>query len=354
MYAPDRPTACGPRHAQQGVSIIELMVGMVVALLVGIAATGGAAMFTASQRQGIGTGGALLNAGNALAAIRDDAAAAGLGFFGDNRFLCQRMNLGVGATAVLNGVAFTPVGITAEAAGDRIDVVYATQIASGANVLLNAATTGATADLRSYLPVNVDQAVLLAPETPGEPCLLRTVTAVAASTIDTPQTLTFGGTGTYNQATFGTAATYPDKGRITLLGDLRWSRYRLQGTDLRLERPLGGAAVVLARNVIAFRVQYGTAAAGTTALEAWQDASGAFATLTPALLPRVRALRIGLVTRSPQIEKRNAAGNCEATPTLPQLFGANVTPDVTDWQCYRFRSAIVVVPLRNLVMGMAP
>ena len=29
-----------------------------------------------------------------------------------------------------------------------------------------------------------------------------------------------------------------------------------------------------------------------------------------------------------------------------------VTADVTNWKCYRFRTAIVVVPLRNLVIGM--
>lgn len=354
MCAPDRPFARHPRAPQRGMSIIEIMVGMVVAMLVGIAATGGAAMFTASQRQGIGTGGAQVNAGNALANIRDDAASAGLGFFGDNRFLCQRMNLGVAAAALVDGATFTPVNITAEAAGDRLDVVYATQVASGANVLLNAATTGATADLRSLLPVTVGQAVLLAPDTPGNPCLVRSVTAITASTVDLPQTLTFANTGIHNQVAFTTNPTYPDKGRVTQLGELRWSRYRRDGTDLRYERPLGGAAVVLARNVMAFRVQYGTAAAGTTALESWQDASGSWATLTPALMPRVRALRIGLVTRSVQPEKRNAAGNCEATTTLPQLFGANITPDVADWQCYRYRSAISVVPLRNLVMGMTP
>ena len=31
-----------------------------------------------------------------------------------------------------------------------------------------------------------------------------------------------------------------------------------------------------------------------------------------------------------------------------------VPADVSDWQCYRYRSAVVVVPLRNLVMGLTP
>ena len=53
------PRSCRPRarRVQRGLSIIEIMVGVVVALLVGLAAIGGAVSFTASQRQGIGTGG---------------------------------------------------------------------------------------------------------------------------------------------------------------------------------------------------------------------------------------------------------------------------------------------------------
>jgi type IV pilus assembly protein PilW len=355
MYAPD-PTPRGARR-QQGLSIIEVMVGMLVALLVSLAAAGSAQMFTAAQRQGIGTGGAMVNAGTALSAIRDDVAAAGLGFFGDTKYLCNKLNLSVNAVKVQDGVDFLPVRITAEVGSDRVDVTSATQVASGANVLLKTASAGATAELRSLLPVSVGQAVLLAPATPGVPCLVRSVTAVAASTDDTPQTLTFANTGTYNQAVFTTNPTYgvndyPDVGRVALLGDLRWTRYRREGTDLRLERPLGGDPVVLVRNVIAFKAQYGVSAAGASALDTWSDASGAFAALDAATLPRVRALRIGLVTRSPQREKPDVDGNCKATLAMPKLFDVAVTPDVADWQCYRYRTAIVVVPLRNLVMGM--
>ena len=346
------------RGSQLGLSIIELMVGMVIALLVGMAATGSAAMFTASQRQGIGMGGVSLSANTALTAMRDEAASAGLGFFGDRLYRCHKINLSIGAAPLIDGADFTPVNVTAEAAGDRIDVVYATQVASGANALLKADTTGADATVRSLVPAAVGDAVMLAPVTPGTPCLVRTVTAITASTDDLPQVLSFADTATdvHNSAAYTINPTFPDMGRITLLGNLQWSRYRLNGTNLELERPLtsGSTAVVLARNVIGFRTEYGlaAAAAGSTALDSWQAPTGGFAALTPALLPRVRALRIGLVTRSPQREKPDAAGNCTASATMPQLFGNTITPDVTDWQCYRYRTAFVVVPLRNLVVGL--
>ena len=74
MFAPDHLNR--PRAAQRGLSIIELMVGIVVALLVGLAATGSAVMFTASQRQGIGAGGVAVNATTVMSAIKNDVASA--------------------------------------------------------------------------------------------------------------------------------------------------------------------------------------------------------------------------------------------------------------------------------------
>ena len=353
MSVSDRPMRTPLRR---GLSLLELMVGLVVALLVSLAAGSGAMMFTASQRQGIGAGGAIVNVETALAALRDEAAAAGLGFFGDSSFLCQRLNLSVNGAVLINGANFTPVSILADAGGDRVDVVYGTEVMSGTNVLLAGASTAASAPLRSLLPVNVGQAVLLAPASPGDPCVVRTITANTPAVLTTPQEVEFlnGGGARFNGGVFTTPVTYADRARITLLGNLRWSRFRRDGTDLVLERPLDSTSAVLARNVMAFRVEYGLADAGTTALSSWQAANGAFATLAPTALPRVRALRIGIVTRSPQREKPNAAGVCEATPAMPTLFGGAVTADVADWQCYRNRSAVAVVPLRNLVLGMVP
>lgn len=344
-----------PRAARQrGLSIIELMVGIVISLMVALVSVGSANVFSAMQRQGISTGGAAVNSASALAALKNDAALAGLGFFGDAQFLCNKLNLSVGASKLSDGADFTPVRITRETAGDRIDVFYGSQVAAGSNVLLNSTSAGTTAELRSLLPVAASQAVLLAPPTPGDPCLVRSVTAVTASTDTTKQQLSFGSTGSYNAAAFTTSVSYADRSRVTLLGDLQWSRYSLVGTDLKLERPLNSASAVLARNVMAFRAEYGlaAAAAGSTTLESWQPATGTtFTALAAAALPRVRALRIGLVTRSPQREKANAAGVCEASSDKPVLFGETITPDVSDWQCYRYRTTVVVVPLRNLVMG---
>lgn len=341
------------RRLQRGLSIVELMVGIVVAMLVGIAAAGSAMMFTASQRQGVGVGGVGISAASALAALKNDAALAGLGFFGDSAYLCSKLAFSVEATLHSNGADFSPVRITAADAGDTIDILYGNRIESGADVRLRAASDGSSAELLSLLPAAVGDAVLLAPapKSGGDTCLVRSVTQVTASTDESPQVLSFGETGLHNQGEFATAPAFGEDDRITLLGQITWNRYRLDGQTLVLDRPLEGDTVVLARNVIALRAQYGISAAGATTLEQWTDATGTFATLEADELPRVRAIRLGIVTRSPQPEKPNAEGNCEASLDKPQLFGAEVEPDVANWQCFRYRVSTAVVPMRNLVLG---
>lgn len=342
---------------QRGVSIVELMVGMAVALLVSLAAATSAIVFTAAQRQGIGASNASMNALNALSTIKTEVALGGLGFFGDSRYRCGTLALSTGATVRSNSAVFTPVSITRDSAtgDDRIDVVYGDQIEAGAEVLLSQAATATEARLRSLLPVAVGEAVVLAPATGTQPCLVRTVTANAASTASTPQILTFANTGLHNAGAFSTTPTFAADDRVTLLGTLNWMRFRRDGNTLVAESMLtGGAPAVIGRDVIGVRAEYGVAPTVTdSALSGWEPAASAsaFAALDGSELRRVRAIRVGIVTRSAQREKPDGAGNCQASLSMPQVFGQTVTPDVTDWQCYRYGVTTTVIPLRNLVMG---
>ncbi len=340
-----------PRR-QRGFSIIELMVGMVVALIVGIAASSSAIVFTASQRNGMGVGGVAVNVTTVLAALKNDAASAGLGFFGEGVYLCDKINISKGATVLSDGAAFMPVKITRVAGIDRLDVIQSTRVQAGASARLQLPTTGADASLVSNLPGNVDDAVVLSPAAAGDPCLLRSITANTAATSDDPQKLTFAAGGTFNDGAFTTNPSYSAAGgSVTLLGGVGWSRYRLSGTDLVMDRLLAGGSAVLARNVMAFRLQYGvsTGVAGSKTLQNWVDATGTWATVDSTTIARVRAVRIGVVTRSPQRDKDCTGPTTVADPLDP---ATNIAVDVADPQCWRFRSATVVVPLRNLVLGI--
>lgn len=336
---------------QRGLSLVELMVGIVISLLVALSAAGSAMMFSASQRAGIGAGGGSVSAGHALGAIKADAALAGLGFFAGTTPLCNTLNLSVGTTVHRNGVAFGPATITRDGDNDILDIMYASTVEAGTSVVTAEPSNGSDVQLMALLPVAVDQAVLLAPPGGGGLCVVRSVTAITAATNTTWQTLAFASTGNHNGASFSNAAQFGRLSRASLIGAVQWNRYRVTNGNLVLERPLAGTSAVLVRNVEAFRVQYGvTSGATATALDSWTDATGGFATMTVANQARIRALRVGVMVRSAQREKTDNAGNCTATDTAPQLFGSapsTLTGADTGWRCFRFRTSVAMLPLRN-------
>ncbi|MBW8831639.1 MAG: PilW family protein [Burkholderiales bacterium] len=341
------------RRHQRGLSLVELMVGLVVAMMVGLAAASGAMMFASQQRQGVGTATAVSTATNALAALKEDAAGAGLGFFGDTSYLCKTLRVSVG-TADRSQDHFAPLQVARSGSGDQLDLVSAAEVASGANVLLQSPSDTSSAKLATYLPVAAGQAVLLAPA-PGaiDPvCTVRTVTDVTPATADSPLKLSFASSGAHNAVNFSSATQYLIKDRIALLGELQWHRYRLSGETLVIDQPLTDApSATLLRNVVGFRVQYGIAGANGTTIESWQDPVGAWATLSQSNVAQVRALRIGIAARSQQPEKAGPDGQCHASDTRPSLLGTQLALG-GNWQCFRYRTEMVTVPLRNLVMGM--
>ncbi|MEF7615453.1 PilW family protein [Aquincola sp. MAHUQ-54] len=357
--------ASDPRRRQRGLSIVELMIGIVISLLVGLAASNSALVFSAMQRQGLSAGSAVVSATTTLSALKEDAAQAGLGFFGNGQYLCNALNLRVGTTDH-SQAQFSPLRVTRNNGQDQIDIFYATNVAGGANVALQTPSALNWAELRSYLPVDAGQAVLLAPEAPGVPCTVRTVTAQASSTETTPQRLTFDAAGAHNQgAAFASPALLPIGSRVSLLGSIEWHRYAVVDGNLQLQRPMetgANANAVLVRNVVALRAQLGVMATanGPTTVDAWvppttKAPSGAdWGNLAAADIGQARAIRITLLTRSPQPEKPEPRG-CTATPTAPRIWGEEITPSnvgSTPWQCYRYRTSEVVVPLRNWIMGL--
>ncbi len=339
---------------RRGLSLVELMIGMVVALLVGLAAVSSLRVFTASQRQATAAGTGLVSASGAMGLVKNDVAVAGLGFFDGRAPLCDRMHLSMGTNVVLDGTPFQPIRISRVAGQDQLDLVYASNVAAGVTLPLWAASDGSSTQTLSTLPTAVGQAVLLAPPTTGL-CTLRSVTAITAATVDTPQVLAYGNTGLHNQGNFATAPAYAQGARLGLVGTLEWHRYRVSNGNLVLDLPLAGNSSVLVRNVVAMRVHYGVADLGSTTLAGWRNATdNGWGTLDATNIGRVRALRLGLVVRSTQREKPDADGTCTASTSVPVLFDEVIEPDVPDWQCWRFRSTTVVVPLRNLVWGQTP
>jgi type IV pilus assembly protein PilW len=113
--------------------------------------------------------------------------------------------------------------------------------------------------------------------------------------------------------------------------------------------------------IVDLEAQYGIAAAGTQNVVEWRDANGTWAptALTAANIARIKAIRIAVVSRSPQYEKVDptlyppTGYVSPATITLWTAFpGSDPAPVfvVPDRQ-YRYKVFTTVVPIKDVVWG---
>lgn len=345
------------RH-QHGASMVELMVAVMVGLLVALSALGAAQTFGSVGRSQDGQAGAVGSAMASLSALRYDLQMAGLGFFSDASPQCATFNLYTAAATLASGSVFQAVRIDRLPDGtDRIDVLYATDVTGGAGSRTISPMT------RAMGPTLVDagsglssgQTVLLSAPLTGMPCTVATVGAASVQAGGRIE-LRFDTPGTHTPAdwaaTFPALAAYPDSSSVARLGQLVWRRYAVSGNALLMTDMLTGTTVTIAEGVAVMRAQYGLATdTASAAIAQWQDATGT-AALSAAEIPRLRALRLGVLSVSAQRERPQSA-SCDASSAVPELWSGE-TPDLSsrpDWQCFRYRAYSAVIGLRNLQWG---
>ena len=113
--------------------------------------------------------------------------------------------------------------------------------------------------------------------------------------------------------------------------------------------PTNGAVNPVVSDVVNVKAQFGLDTDNDGAIDTWQAASGNWSaanlpTQPLATLQQVRAVRVAIVTRSPQYEK-------DAVTAGPlSIFGGAVSMTLTaDQQHYRYKVVETIVPLRNAV-----
>lgn len=84
---------CADLRRSRGFTLVEVMVGVLIALLIGIAATSTAMLYSSSQRTGMGGSVANANVTSVLSAIAEDVAQAGLGFVPTGTFACDTLHI---------------------------------------------------------------------------------------------------------------------------------------------------------------------------------------------------------------------------------------------------------------------
>jgi type IV pilus assembly protein PilW len=365
-------------HKQQGFTLVELMISMVISLMVGLAALSSMKFFMALQRQSTGINAASLNTTTAFASLKMEASQAGLGFFYKGKFACTSFNVSQGNTTVLGNAPALPVSITVVNKIPKLTLTYATALESAASSVLFAGTTNnaGAAQITTFLPVGAGQSVLLVPSALNTPCSLKTVTEVVDST-GSGQKLVFDTAGANNAVAF-TDVSYATGDGVLLTGSLQQTTFTVDAKNqLVMTRPMDGTSAVIAKDIVAIGMQYGISEVGRNAIAGWRyplpypslgtGAEDWSAPTAAQIGSQVKAVRISVLTRSQQKDKA-VDGKCATTESMPSLLGVVLghvadsslgldsgqvlTPALSgDWQCYRYSESTVTLPLRNLVLG---
>lgn len=376
---------------QDGFSLVELLVSVVIGLLALVFATRLITGAEQNKANALGGSDAMQNGMLAMFSISGDAQQAGYGLNDASLIGCNTRFSDTGGYAMApaaRGAAtvypLAPVVIESGGAGpDRI-TLYAGSSMSGTGTLrVTGNYIGGTRLDVDRIPYgfNLGDVVVVAPDNVGNgDCALAQISADPSKLAAPPAqqfVMVAGGAGfRYNSGALGPNFT-AGMARIFNLGPAKtlafhtWSVdngfLQLRSTDLAGS---GGEAQTVADNIVSIKAQYGfdtrTGGAFTPQdglqVRRWSaamiDADGTGGVGSAGDYEHIAALRIAVVARSAARERPGANGQCNATPDKPVVFGsavpegvaaAPITVDVggADWRCYRYRVFETIVPLRN-------
>lgn len=384
------------RLSQQGFTLIELMVAMLIGLIT--VATVAHALQASEGRKRTTTSGsdATSNAAMALYTIERDARNAGFGMTTTAGGLSCEIKAKYGSTAVQT-FTLAPVVITQGASGAPDTVEFLSSSKEGVPLPIKVAVdhpkTAANFFVQSDLGVEEGDLMVAIPPNPDASnwCTLFQVTnntspggaggsgGGSGGAHGQNQVLHVAGQSEWNQAggsnIFPTAG-YPAGSSLLNLGNFTKHRYSIVNNALQLSAfdITDGVdnTTDLYTQIIQLQAEYGVDANpsdGVTAVTSWTTT-----TPTTALgWQGVKAIRIAVVARSALQEKldktaagatvpltvsstdadcqdptkRNPRAVCWAGGAINALNTNN--PGANDWQAYRYRVYEAVIPLRNVI-----
>lgn len=364
------------RSKIRGFSLVELMVGVVIALLSSIAVFQVFSVSDRQKRETTGAADAQSNGALAMYMLDRDIRMAGWGLENTAMVNCTNTYTYHESGGVSGPITdfYATARITDGGTNpDTINLIYYGN-PEVANVDFSQVTLTKTMP-QSSSELNVSRTNVckegdLAFLMQGANCTLMEITQVQDQALKLQHNP--GGTSSYNpSAAYQNANNWPaytgcsdgsacstTPATIQCFSKLYRRVYRIQDQNLELQQPDDDDVTQtyqVAPEIIDMQAQYGIAPVGSQQVNEWQKATGAWtAPLATASLRRIKAIRIAIVARSGHYEKPAAGGSCDAT-TDAQVTGwsswANFDTSnyPSDWKCYRYRVFETVIPLRNII-----
>ena len=377
-----RTTARTLRRHSSGFTLVELMVGVTLALITTVIVAQVMLNSEGNRRTTTQGSDAQVNGALALYTVQRDLQMAGYGVVNNPAALGCEVRGQYGANAART-FTLAPVVITAGATANVSDSV--TILRSGSTrVALPIVTTGnhdAAAqafDVQSTVGIAAGDMVLAMPELPSSTswCTLFQVRADGANVLDGTRIPHATAENTWNPSTSVMPATYAAGTTLSNVSRLVYRRYEvnadgdLQAVDLITANDVPATSTV-ASQVVLMKAYYGKDTDSDGVVDSYDQTTPT----TNAGWRQVRTVRIAVVARSAQREKEavttadpqwdvgktvavSGSATCgtskcltlQISPTAaaPQA-DVDAAPADTEWQHHRYKVFDTVTPLRNML-----
>lgn len=365
------------KRAQSGMSLVELLVGILIGLVATLAISNLFSGFEARKRTIAGGADAQSSGVLAMYYIQRDAQNAGYGLplynSSDPSPLLCPIDTSINQSGVV--INLSPVVIEDGGAGnDIVRIRYGNPASGGAS--MRATGNMNTPSLDGRLIGCQENDVVLFHQTPANPAcsMARLKKLNGDRTINTLSEL-----NTVPTANPVTDLNGADWVRFSCLGV--WNQYEFSVNDKHELARTGGTpgsnpfpdntAVAVASEIVSLQAQYGvadtidptatsaTAAAYINRVDRWVDATGQFGTAMVLLdRNRIRSMRVAVVARDGNLQKKDVSQPCNGnTVGLSKvcIWQADANPANVDlsaipnWQRYRYRTFEATIPLRNVI-----
>lgn len=378
------------RKTSRGFSLVELMVGMVIALISTLAIFQVFTFFEGQKRTTASGADALQAGAIALYQIERDIRQAGYGFNNTTLMGCtiKAYDEGTGTPYEFE-FNLIPVEIDqgAGVVADKITLSYGNAPLQAAPALLTADYNGSAANFKVNNRFGFKEGDLVVIAEPGKDCTLAQVTGLpaavdacggASAAAQTDNIVHNSGNykdpskgcqqvaARYNKPS-GLGIPYTVNAPVFNLGGMPTiNEYSIQNNQLMVRNVLSPSpAVAIMDGIVSLQAQYGfdTRAGVTTDMrvdtysDAMLDADGNGIAGSTGDFARIGSVRLVIVARSGLREKPDPATGLCTTSTAASFslnWAGGAIPlgndaDGTSWQCYRYKTFETTVPVRNMI-----
>ncbi len=367
------------RSAQNGVTLVELMVALVIGLIAALVIQQVMAMFEGQKRTSTGGADAQVNGAVALFSFEREIRQSGYGLFGGSGPLCPLgINISYGDSIVADGTFFRPVTILDGGVGpDAVEFMRSDAELAAVPNLVVAAMAGPSGEISvaSAGGLRVNQTFLVAGKDAGKVCSIMQMSEdpeldganfklYHSNTTEGGATFPFNRPDPANPPDFTTKPIYDIGDMVVNMGGFVRRRYQVNCNRLTEVDPTltpgpydCANTTPIVDHIVDVQAQYGIAPAGSLQITQWCNATavsacGDWSNPGPNDVARIRAVRIAVVARSVQFERD------QVSPASLALWDAGDPGDAApvraltdDERRFRYKVFSTIVPIRNVIWG---